>query len=106
MNKLVSIITPSYNSEKYISDTINSVLKQNYENWEMIIVDDCSSDNSIAVISMFISKDKTKASGNPSSMRTDLPHKCYSVGCNNYCCNGQESNVHSRRHPFLIFDHK
>ena len=40
MEELVSIITPSFNSENFISETIQSVLKQNYTNWEMIIVDD------------------------------------------------------------------
>jgi len=47
---LVSIITPSYNSEKYIRETVKSVQEQTYTNWEMIIVDDCSSDNSRAVL--------------------------------------------------------
>lgn len=50
---LVSIITPVYNSENYISDTIKSVLKQTYENWEMLIVDDCSTDNTAKVINQF-----------------------------------------------------
>jgi teichuronic acid biosynthesis glycosyltransferase TuaG len=40
--KKVSIILPNYNSHKYISSTINSILKQNYKNWELIIIDDCS----------------------------------------------------------------
>ncbi len=44
MKELVSIITPSYNSESYISETINSVLNQTYEIWELIIIDDCSTD--------------------------------------------------------------
>ncbi|WP_349406740.1 glycosyltransferase family 2 protein, partial [Clostridium perfringens] len=44
-NELVSIITPSYNTEKFIDKTIQSVLKQTYKNWEMIIIDDCSTDN-------------------------------------------------------------
>lgn len=57
MNNLVSIITPSYKSEKYISETIESVLKQTYKNWEMIIVDDCSPDNSNNVIESFIKLD-------------------------------------------------
>ena len=36
---LVSIITPIYNGERYVKETINSVIKQTYPNWEMIIVD-------------------------------------------------------------------
>jgi len=46
-NNLVSIITPSYNSKKFIEETIDSVLAQTYQNWEMIIVDDFSSDDSV-----------------------------------------------------------
>ena len=57
MNELVSIITPSYNSEKYIFQTIESVLNQTYENWEMIIVDDASIDNSINIIESYTKKD-------------------------------------------------
>lgn len=51
--KSVSIITPCYNSEKYISDTIQSVLNQTFTDWEWIIVDDCSSDNSVSVINQY-----------------------------------------------------
>lgn len=50
MNNRVSIITPSYNSEKYILETIKSVQKQTYTNWEMIIVDDCSVDNTCSIV--------------------------------------------------------
>ncbi|OFD36888.1 glycosyltransferase family 2 protein [Bacillus mycoides] len=50
---LVSIITPVYNSEKYIGDTIKSVLSQTHENWEMYIADDCSQDSTAEVISQF-----------------------------------------------------
>jgi teichuronic acid biosynthesis glycosyltransferase TuaG len=55
---LVSIITPVYNSEKFISETIQSVLNQTYENWEHLIVDDCSTDNSWEIINSFASQDK------------------------------------------------
>jgi glycosyltransferase involved in cell wall biosynthesis len=58
MNDLVSIITPSYNSEKFISKTIKSVLAQTYKKWEMIIVDDTSSDNSNEIIEAFVRNDK------------------------------------------------
>lgn len=53
MNDLVSIITPSYNTARFIPETINSVLAQTYTNWEMIIVDDCSKDDTDAVVSRF-----------------------------------------------------
>lgn len=51
---LVSIITPSFNSEKFISDTIKSVQNQTYQNWEMIIVDDGSNDRTVSIINEFL----------------------------------------------------
>lgn len=53
MDELVSIIMPAYNSERYIKETIESVLKQTYKNFELIIVDDNSSDNTYEVIDKF-----------------------------------------------------
>lgn len=53
MNGLVSVVMPSYNTAKYISDSIDSVIAQTYPNWELIIVDDCSTDDSMAVISSY-----------------------------------------------------
>lgn len=50
---LVSIIMPNYNSEKYIEATIKSVLAQTYQNWELLFVDDCSSDASLALADAF-----------------------------------------------------
>lgn len=47
---LVSIIMPSYNTAPYIKQTIQSVLDQTYINWELIIVDDCSTDNTNEVV--------------------------------------------------------
>ncbi len=58
MNKnLVSIITPSYNCSEFIERTIDSVQKQSYTNWEMLITDDCSKDNSVEVIKQIAAKD-------------------------------------------------
>lgn len=54
----VSIITPAYNAENNISDCINSVLSQTYENWEMFIVDDASTDNTVSIIKHYQSLDK------------------------------------------------
>lgn len=53
MEELVSIIMPSYNTGRYISDSIKSIQAQTYTNWELIIVDDCSSDDSIEIIKSF-----------------------------------------------------
>lgn len=55
---LVSIVTPVYNSEKFISETIDSIQNQTYKHWELILVDDCSSDNSYDIISKYIKYDK------------------------------------------------
>ena len=46
----VSIIMPNYNGAKYLQETINSVLAQTYTNWELLFVDDCSTDNSLEII--------------------------------------------------------
>lgn len=56
-NKLVSIITPVYDSEKYIAQAIESVLNQTYENWELLLVDDCSPDQSAKIVAEFLKKD-------------------------------------------------
>lgn len=54
---LVSIITPMYNGAKYVSQTIDSVLAQTYEDWEMIIVDDGSKDDSAQIVKTYIEAD-------------------------------------------------
>ena len=50
----VSIIVPNYNGSKYLDDAIKSVLNQTYTDWEMIIVDDCSTDDSVEIIKGYI----------------------------------------------------
>lgn len=54
---MVSIITPAYNSEKYIAETILSVQAQSYSNWEMLIVDDGSTDKTAEIVASFQEKD-------------------------------------------------
>jgi glycosyltransferase involved in cell wall biosynthesis len=56
MGPLVSICIPSYNNAKYITETIQSVLNQEYQNFELIIVDDCSKDNTVEAIRAFTDK--------------------------------------------------
>ena len=51
MDKKVSVIIPMYNSEKYINDCLNSVVNQTYSNLEIIVIDDCSTDSSLNLVS-------------------------------------------------------
>ena len=51
---LVSIITPTWNSDRFISETIESVLSQTYQDWELIIVDDCSTDNTKEIVEKYL----------------------------------------------------
>ena len=57
-NNLVSIITPVYNASRFIEETIKSVQAQTYKEWEMILVDDCSTDNSYEIINKYSKEDE------------------------------------------------
>lgn len=57
MNSLVSIITPSYNCEAFIGACIESIQAQTYTNWELLITDDCSTDNSVELIESYMKTD-------------------------------------------------
>lgn len=56
-NKLVSIITPAYNAARFVEATIRSAQSQSYPHWEMLIVDDCSKDDTCAVIERLAADD-------------------------------------------------
>ena len=56
-NGMVSVITPTYNCGRFIGETIESVIAQTYSNWEMIIVDDCSDDNTKTVVKQYQNQD-------------------------------------------------
>jgi len=57
MSQRVSIITPTFNSAAFISDTIRSVQNQTYPDWEMLLVDDCSTDETVAIVTAFAAQD-------------------------------------------------
>ncbi|EOU1771140.1 glycosyltransferase family 2 protein [Clostridium perfringens] len=67
MQDLVSIIMPSYNTAKYISETIESVQSQTYPFWELIIVDDCSTDNTDEVVKPYLLDDRIRYLKNDSN---------------------------------------
>lgn len=57
MSATISIVTPLFNNEKYVSETIFSVINQTYTDWEMVIIDDGSTDGSYDIVKNFASKD-------------------------------------------------
>lgn len=57
---LISIITPSFNASKTIGKTIESVLKQEYELWELIIIDDCSTDSTSEIVAPYLEDKRIK----------------------------------------------
>lgn len=57
MEKRISVVLPTYNGEKVIKKSIESVLSQTYVNWELIIVNDCSTDNTLNVIESYEQSD-------------------------------------------------
>ncbi|MBK6798516.1 MAG: glycosyltransferase [Acidobacteria bacterium] len=71
MNPEVSVIIPAYNAEKFVAETISSVLAQSYADYEIIVVDDGSTDGTLAVLKSFEPKIKvfTKPNGGPASAR-------------------------------------
>lgn len=76
MKDLVSVIMPVYNAERFLNQSIQSVISQTYQCWELLIIDDCSSDNSARLIQQFNKIDKRikylkteKPSGSPTQPR-------------------------------------
>ena len=57
---LVSFVVTSYNYEKFILQTLDSIINQSYKNYEIIVVDDCSSDDSVSVVERFIVANQDK----------------------------------------------
>jgi teichuronic acid biosynthesis glycosyltransferase TuaG len=73
---LVSIITPMYNGERFVSQTIESVLSQTYTNWEMIVIDDGSKDDGVSKVANYAAVDKritifSQANGGSASARNN-----------------------------------
>lgn len=56
--ELISIIMPAYNCEDYVGEALDLVIKQTYQNWELIVIDDCSSDKTSEIIKDYLLRDK------------------------------------------------
>lgn len=69
-DKKVSIVLPVYNGEKYISQAIDSVLGQTWQNWELIIVNDCSSDSTMTICEDYAARDsRIRIISNPQNLK-------------------------------------
>jgi glycosyltransferase involved in cell wall biosynthesis len=79
---LVSVITANYNCALFIGQTIESVLSQTYQNWEMLIIDDCSTDNSIEIIEKYIKQD-TRIKLFKTECNSGSPKKPRNIGIQN-----------------------
>jgi len=76
LKTLVSIIIPCYNAEKYIAETIQSVINQTYSNWELIIVNDGSTDNSVTIVNQLLENDnRLQLINKPNSGVSDTRNK-------------------------------
>ena len=59
-NEKITIVLPNYNSYKFIENTVNSIIKQSYKKWELIIVDDCSEKKTVTILKNFKKNKKIK----------------------------------------------
>lgn len=69
---MVSIIMPSWNTDKYIAESIQCVMDQTYKNWELLIVDDCSTDKTDDVVKPFLADKRIKYFKNEKNMGAAL----------------------------------
>jgi glycosyltransferase involved in cell wall biosynthesis len=80
---LVSVVMPNYNGQKWLEQSIGSVMEQTYRNWELVVVDDASTDSSVEIIEGLAARDERvllhalpENSGNPSVARNAAAHLC------------------------------
>lgn len=71
-NPLVSVIVPVYNAASYIEETIKSVLGQTYTDWELLLVDDCSTDDSVRIISKYCEDERIKLIKQPTNQKAAM----------------------------------
>lgn len=85
-NPLFSILVANYNNGKYIKETVSSVLNQTYTNWQIIIVDDCSTDNSIEIIRSYLFDNRILLYKNETNKKTGYTkRKCVEKATGELC---------------------
>lgn len=83
MNSLVSVIIPIYNRAHIISDTLNSVLSQTYQNWECIVVDDGSTDTTVEILEAYAKRDNRFVIKERSANKKKGASSCRNIGLEN-----------------------
>lgn len=68
MSEKVSVLIANYNNGRYLTDAINSIRRQSYHNWEIVIVDDCSTDNSVDIYKALEDDDRIRVFFNDKNM--------------------------------------
>jgi glycosyltransferase involved in cell wall biosynthesis len=86
-NPLISIIIPSFNRDLLIVETLDSILTQTYQNWECIVVDDGSEDDTEEVVKNYVNKDPRFTFFHRPNQREKGPCACRNFGFEN--CNGE-----------------
>lgn len=85
MNPMVTVVVPCYNHAKYLAECLDSVLAQTYSNWEVIIVNDGSVDNSVEVASAYCDKDvRIRLINQPNAGPSAARNRGVSAGCGQY----------------------
>lgn len=79
MSELVSIVTPAYNAERFLRATLDSVLAQTYADWELLLVDDCSTDSTPAIIREYALRD-SRVRPMRTAVNTGIPSEVRNIG--------------------------
>ena len=95
MNELISIVLPVYNGERFLRASIDSVIAQTYQNWELLVVDDCSTDSTASIVREYVQLDpRIKYFKNEVNLR--LPrnlNRGFSLAQGNYLTWTSDDNV-------------
>ena len=81
----ISIVIPLYNAEKFIGECLESVLQQTFQDFEVIVVDDCSTDNSVAVVEKFLPQFSGRLKNISTEKNSGNPATPQNIGIKNAC---------------------